>query len=300
MRRLILACALLLIAAAAWWFVGGRTQLSVSQPLTSDAIAQLEPEVCNESPLTQLLTIVPIAPRSFTRSMDIEQLALIDQYKGTGWRKVWILRLPAAYITQRTCDHGCKNWTGLGGDDLRVSQIYHLSLILTEDKVVPVTHVTKEQYDVGFPIDVTLYNRVWHPTKRHQTNAPRAMVNGYGRIDSKHPAKCREEESEIPELVRFRRIDPNERGGMHCGDQSAKGTKWEEKVYGKKIGDLTYEFIVDCHVNCRLYSDYNGCGLELMFPYNQLERWSFALGSINKLLDRYTAYIEFDDPNSHR
>src|SRR5581483_11356063 len=143
-------------------------------PLTSNAIAQLEPELCKESPLTQLLTIIPIVARSFTRSMDIEQLALVDQYKGTGWRKVWVLRLPAAYITQRTCDSGRKNWTGLGGDDLRVSQIYHLSLILTEDEILPVTHATKEQYNVGLPIDVTLYNTVWHPTKRHQTNAQSA------------------------------------------------------------------------------------------------------------------------------
>jgi len=300
MRRLILACGLLLIAAVAWWFVGSRTQSPAGQPLTAQAIAQLEPELCHESPLTQLLTIVPIPPRSFARSMDIEQLALIDQYKETAWRKVWVLRLPTAYVTQRTCDVGRKNWTGSGGDDLRVSQIYDLSLILTEDEVLPVTHATKEQYNIGLPIEVTLHNTVWHPAKRHQTNARRGMVNGYGPIDSTHPPKCREEESEIPGLVRFRRIDPDERGGMHCGDQSAKGTKWEEKVYGKKIGDLTYEFIVDCSVNCRLYTDYSGWDLEVMFPYTQLQRWSFAVASVKKFLDQYTAYIDYDDPNSRR
>jgi phage pi2 protein 07 len=37
-----------------------------------------------------------------------------------------------------------------------------------------------------------------------------------------------------------------------------------------------------------------------MFPYNQLERWSFALDSVNKFLDQYTAYIDYDDPKSHR
>jgi hypothetical protein len=249
--------------------------------------------------LTQLLTIIPIPPRSFTRSTDLEQLALIDQYKGTGRRNVWVLRLPAAYITQRTCDAGRKNWTGSGGDDLRVSQSYELSLILMDDEIIPATHAIKVKHDVGLPVVVSLHNRVWHPAKRHQTNAQRAMVNGY-RIDSKHPPKCREEEGEIPGLVRFRRIDTNERGGMHCGDQSANGTKWEDKVYGKKIGELTYEFIVECSVNCRLYTDYNGWDLELMFPYAQLERWSYALGGINKFLDQYTVYIEYDDPNSRR
>jgi hypothetical protein len=298
MKRLILACSLLFITAAVWWFGAGRTPSAASQALTSEAIAQLKPELCDASPLTQLLTIIPIPPRSFTRSMDLEQLALID-VNGTDWRKVWVLRLPAAYITQRPCDSGRKNWSDRGGGDLSVSQIYNLNLILTEDEILPVTHATKSQLDTGLPVEVTLHNWVWHPAKRHQTNAQRAMVNGY-RIDSKHPPKCREEEGEIPGLVRFRRIDPNERGGMHCGDQSAKGTKWEDKVYGKKIGELTYEFIVECSVNCRLYTDYNGWHLELMFPYNQLERWSFALGSINKFLDRYTTYIEYDDPNSHR
>jgi hypothetical protein len=123
-------------------------------------------------------------------------------------------------------------------------------------------------------------------------------VNGI--LDKKHPPRCREEEGEIPGLVRFRRIDLNERGGVYCGSRSAEGTKWENRVYGRKTGELAYEFIVDCSVNCRLYADYNGWELELMFPYSQLERWSFALGSINKFLDRYTAYIEYDDPKSHR
>jgi hypothetical protein len=296
MRRLILACGLLLIAAAAWWFVGSRTPSPADQPLTAEAIARLEPELCDASPLTQLLTIVPIPPRSFTRSADLEQLALIDQQEGSEWHKVWVLRLPAAYITQRTCDFGRKNWTGSKGDNLRVAQIYDLSLILTEDEILPVTRATREQYNIGLPIKVTLHNTVWHPAKRHQTNAQREVVNGHGT----HDPKCREEEGEIPGLVRFRRINPDERGGTYCGHQSAKGTIWEEKVYGKKIGDLTYEFIVDCSVNCRVYTDYNGWDLELMFPYTQLQRWSFAVAGVKKFLDQYTAYIDYDDPDSRR
>jgi hypothetical protein len=163
MKRLILACGLLVIAAGTWWFGSSRTPTPASQPLTSAVIAEIEPELCNESALTQLLTIVPIAPRSFTRSMDVEQLALVDQYRGTGWRKVWILRLPAAYITQRTCDSGRKNWHGSGGDDLRVSQGYELSLILMEDRTLPATHATKEQYETGLPVAVSLRNNVWLP-----------------------------------------------------------------------------------------------------------------------------------------
>ena len=66
MRRLILACCLLFIAAGAWWFGSSRTSAVASQPLTGAAIAQIEPELCSESALTQLLTIVPIAPRGGT------------------------------------------------------------------------------------------------------------------------------------------------------------------------------------------------------------------------------------------
>src|ERR1700686_1263177 len=274
MRRLILACCLLFIAAGAWWFGSSRTSAVASQPLTGAAIAQIEPELCSESALTQLLTIVPIAPRSLTRSMDIEQLTLVDQHKDSGLRKVWVLRLPAAYITQRTCDFGRKNWIG-SGDYLRVTQLYELSLVLMEDQIVPATRAIEGKQDAGLFVTVGLNNRVWHPAKRHQMIAQRAMVNG--RIDINHPQRCREEEGEIPGLVRFRRIDPNERGGTHCGSRGAEGTKWENKVYGKKIGELTYEFIVKCSVNCRIYTDYNGWDVELMFPYNQLKPWSFAL-----------------------
>ena len=296
MKRAILACVVVVIAAVAWF--GVRCMSSVERPLTPEDIARLEPELCSSSPLIQLLTIVPMDMRSLTSSLSTEQLALIDQYKGTGWRKVWVLRLPAAFITHRTCDSGRKNWTGTGGDDLSVSQRYELSLILTEDDAVPATRAAPGKYDNGLPVVVWLRNSVMDPARRHQAYARSSIVNG--RLDREHPPRCREEEGEIAGLVRFKRIDPNERGGMHCGRQSAQGTKWENRVFGRKIGDLTYEFIVNCSVNCTLDTDYHGWKIELMFPFQQLEHWPRMLDGISRLLDRHTAYLEHDDPNARR
>ena len=125
------------------------------------------------------------------------------------------------------------------------------------------------------------------------------MVNGF--LDPKHPPRCREEESQIPGLVRFRRIDPNQRGGVHCGSRSAEGSKWEHKVFGRKLGELTYAFIADCSVNCRLYADYKGWDLELMFPYERLAEWSSALDGVRAFLDDHTVHIDTDDdPNARR
>src|SRR3954447_10856930 len=154
MKRLILTCSFLFVAVAVWF--GGSWMLSAAnQPLTAETISRLEPELCNGSPLTQFLTIVPIAPRSLTWSTAIEQLALVDQYKGTGRRKVWVLRLPATYVTQRTCDSGRKNWVGSGGQDLSVSQRYELGLVLMENEILPATYAAKEQREIGFPVAIS-------------------------------------------------------------------------------------------------------------------------------------------------
>jgi len=105
--------------------------------LTPEEIAKLEPELCKEGSLSfrELTGVLPTLAGSSTRDMTPEQIALIDQLKATGRRKVWILRLPAAFITFRTCDAGRKNWTG-EGEYLRISQIYNLDLLLINGRVI--------------------------------------------------------------------------------------------------------------------------------------------------------------------
>lgn len=298
MKRLTVPCGVLLAGAIVVWWFGVRPPSAASAPLTPDAIARLEPELCEPSALVQLLTIVPMAPHSYTTSLDPDQLALVDAYKGTGWRKVWVLRLPAAYVTQRTCDLGRQNWTG-DGDNRSVSQLYELGLVVTRDGIVPVTRAAQEIRDGGLSVSVHLSNRVVNPDKRHRGNAQRAVVNGH--LDARHPLRCREEEGQIPGLVRFRRIDPDGRGGIHCGSRSAEGSKWENKVFGRKIAELTYEFIADCSVNCRIYADYKGWALELMVPYERLSDWPSALDGVRTFLDDHTVHIDYDDdPTAHR
>jgi hypothetical protein len=298
MKRVTVPFGLLLAGALVVWWLGAHPPQAASAPLTPEAIARLEPELCEPSGLTQFLTIVPIAPHSYSTSLAPDQLALVDAYKGSGWRKVWVLRLPAAFITQRTCDLGRRNWTG-DGDSRTVSQLYELGLVLTRDGILPVTRVAQEVRDGGLAVSVHLSNHVMNPDKRHRMNAQRSMVNGH--LDAQHPLRCREDEGQVPGLVRFRRIDPNERGGVRCGSRGAEGSKWENKVFGRKIGELTYEFIADCSVNCRIYSDYNGWDIELMFPYERLAEWSLVLDGVHKFFDEHTAYIDHDDdPNARR
>ena len=235
MKRLLIAGMLVLVAL--WWLPGYFRTPPAERPLTPEAIATLEPEICNGSTITQALTaVVPMNLGSPTTKQNLEQLALIDQYKGTGRRKVWVLRMPSAYINKRACDNGRKNWVGTGGDDMKVSQRFGIGLVLLDDRTIPVTLATKDEMSRGLPVQVYLINSVVDPEKWHRGNARRARINSF--IDETHPPRCREEETDFG-LVRFRRPDPDpERSGIHCGG-IARGDKWDTKVYGKKIGTLT-------------------------------------------------------------
>jgi hypothetical protein len=298
MKRLLAGVGLALLFVAAWSFGGLLTPSPASQQLTPAALARLEPELCKEAPWTILLTaIVPVLPESRTQGQQVEQIALIDQYKGTGWRKIWVLRIPAAYVTHRTCDSGRKNWTGEGADDLSVSQYYELSLIVTPNAATAATLASDETKAIGIPVTVSLTNRVRDPDKRHRTYRHRSFVNNtYKDTD---PPKCREEDTGFG-LVRFKRIDPNRAGGVHCGSRSGEGTIWESAIYGRKIGDMVYEFVVQCSVNCRAYTDYKGWSVELAFPHAQIAHWERMVKGVTDLLDRHTAHIEPDDPNAQR
>src|ERR1051325_11285313 len=114
------------LSRAAAWAVAAHVSLAgaaCAQQLTAADVARLEPEQCSEgSSLFRTLTgALPFLSGASTRDMTIAQLTLVDQYKASRRRKVWVLRLPAAFIAEHTCDAARSNTVG-SGDDLRVSQ----------------------------------------------------------------------------------------------------------------------------------------------------------------------------------
>jgi len=204
-RLLITVCLLLLAAAAYAW--SGRPRL---EPLTSESLAALEPEICSDSPWTIALTsIVPSLPRSYTRDMTIDQIALVDEVKTSHWRKIWVLRMPAAFITHRTCDSGRKNWI-LEGEYRVFSQSYEIEAVVTKDDIVPVTRADQSQRDAGVPVAIWLENRVNVSEKLWRSFGRMSFVNNIH--SDRQPPKCREEQSDVPGLIVFRRINSQERG----------------------------------------------------------------------------------------
>ena len=207
--------AVAVVAVAVWWFFAPDP---ATRPLTPAAIARLEPEMCSWGlGLTRVLTtIVPLNVGSPTRSTAVEQIALIDQYKGTGRRLVWVMRMPAAYIVHRTCDSGAQNWTGRGGNDLSVGQHYQLGLFLLDDRIVAATLATPEERDAGIAVVVHMTNTATDPAARYRFNAQRDWV--IGRVNgTKDTPRCAEAPSDLPGLVTFRRADPAVKHvGMDC------------------------------------------------------------------------------------
>jgi hypothetical protein len=263
--------------------------------LTPQSIAALEPEACTVSPWTIALTaIAPVLPRAYSRDTSLEQIALIDEYKPTGWRKVWVLRMPRSFITSRTCDAGRKNWIG-DGDDRVFSQHYEIDAVVTNDDVVPITRAEQSQRISGVPVQISIENRVTPPERRWKS---RVYIDGV--IDDRQPLRCKEEPSDVPGLIAFRRINEEERDGMRCGDNGGVGTRWEKTVYGKKVGDRSYEFVVNCVVNCRLHGEYQGWTVELAFERKNLPQWTLMMGGARAFLDRTTMVIDHDDGTGHR
>jgi hypothetical protein len=78
------------------------------QPLTAEDVAKLEPALCQPaSSFFQAITAaLPFLVRSRTTDIAPEQIALVDHHKASGRRKAWVLRLPAAFIDERTCGAG--------------------------------------------------------------------------------------------------------------------------------------------------------------------------------------------------
>ena len=100
--------------------------------------------------------------------MTPEQIALIDEHKASGRRKVWALRLPAAFTVSRTCDAGRKNWVG-EGDSVRVSQGYELALIMQGDRIIPLSRASKGELEQGIRTRIHLKNTVRGPATIHRS-----------------------------------------------------------------------------------------------------------------------------------
>jgi hypothetical protein len=254
--------------------------------LTADEFGKLEPEICKQGSdsFRALTGVFPTLAGSPTRDMTPEQIALIDQFKFSGRRKVWILKVPAAFITSRTCDAGRKNWTG-EGDELRVSQIYDLDLLLLDDRVIAKTLATNEETSSGIAVKVTLYNHVIDPQKLSQIYVEKSWMIGRASVDG--PPTCHEQPSNIGGLVEFKRINPSVGSPFDCGGA-------RHGVFAKKSGERQYDFIADCQVNCQVYRDYEGWSVEYSYNLRHLENWESIHGRIKKLLDEWTLHIDRD------
>jgi len=208
--------------------------------LTADEIGKLEPEICKQGSdsFRALTGVFPTLAGSPTRDMTLEQIALIDQFKFSGRRKVWILKVPAAFITSRTCDAGRKNWTG-EGDELRVSQIYDLDVLLLDDRVTAKTRATNEETSSGIAVKVTLYNHVIDPQKLSQIYLDKSWM--IGRADVFGPPTCHEQPSSIAGLVEFKRINPSVGSPSDCGER-------RHGVFAGKSSEGRYDFVMYCEV----------------------------------------------------
>ncbi len=215
--------------------------------------------------------------------MAIEQVALIDQYKAERRRKLWILRLPAAFISQRPCDSGRANWSGVG-DHMQVTQIYWLNVVLLEDRLIPNTRATNTEMENGIKIVVVLNNRVWDPKLRHQAFYQRSAVVSSIGVDG--PPRCRDVPSEFPDLVIFKRIDPDVRSNLDCESAHDRG------VYAKKLDNRVYEFVAFCWVNCRVERDYHGWAVTYSYPYARLAEWQRLHERLERFLDLHTVHLD--------
>jgi hypothetical protein len=259
---------------------------AAAEQLTVDEIGKLEPELCKEGSYSYraLTEALPTLAGSSTRDMTPEQIALIDQSKTSGRRKVWILKMPAAFITFRTCDAGRKNWTG-EGDYLKISQNYDLDVLLLDDRVIAKTRATEDETSVGIAVKISLYNRLRDPQRLHRLNEERSWIIGRAPING--PPTCHEQPSNIAGLVVLKRIQPNAGSPLDC-----EGGR--RNAFAKKSGQQQYDFVADCQVNCQIYGDHDGWSVEYFYSLRHLEKWESIHDRLKKLLDEWTLHIDRD------
>jgi hypothetical protein len=211
-----------------------------------------------------LTTILPMSIGSPTGDLQSEQIALISQFKPEHRRKLWVLRMPAAYIMQRTCDMGAQNWVGQD-DYIQVSQRYGLGLILSDDHAVPVTRATDSQRQSGISVFVQITNSVIDPDRLHQTYATRASIHGFVVGHNDQPS-CAEQPSAIPGLITFKRINPDVDSSLDC-----EGILHTLSVFARKVGDRS-DVVIECWARCMMYGDYEGWAMEYLLDREHLER----------------------------
>jgi hypothetical protein len=284
MRRLALQIIrrLLYLGAAgvALWLMFGRFPPA---PI-SDDLSKLEPEMCTPSVFTTTLTsIVPINVGSPTKSLATEQIALVREYKPEQRRKLWALRMPAAYIMQRPCDTGRKNWIG-EGDYVQVGQLYGLGFILADDREVAATRATDQERKDGIAVFVQLNNEVSNATAMHQSNANKSYVlGGHDR------PTCAEQPSTLPGLVTFKRVSPDLKSAMDCEGQFYSGG-----VFAHKVADRSYDVVIGCVARCEMMSDYEGWPIHYAFDRPQLEKWQIMHGRVMQFLADHTFHFDHD------
>jgi hypothetical protein len=247
-------------------------------PLTREEVAKLEPEICKASWSRAITGALPVLVGSSTADMTPVQIALVDQYKPEGRHKVWVIRIPAAFVNYRTCDLGRENWIGTG-DYVKISQHERLALIILGGEVVPASRASKKELESGIKIDVYLHNTLRAPRLRHQAYAGRLDVIGHViRPDfSSGGPLCRDVPSEIPGLVTFKRIDLNIRDRSDCEGAQKNG------VFARKLDNLVYDFIAACSVNCTVRRDYHGWDVTYSYAYVRLAEWQ----RIHELLETF-------------
>jgi hypothetical protein len=270
------------------WLVFGRYP-----PIgITDDLSRLEPEMCSTSTLTAIVTRtltagLPLNSGSPTDSLKPEQIALISEYKPQHRRKLWVLRMPAAYIMKRPCDNGRQNWVG-AGEYIQVSQHYGLGFILAEEQDLPVTRSTDEQRKAGLPVFVELKNSLVNPERRHKGNAGSSYVIGHVLHHPDQPS-CAERVSNLPGLVTFKRINPEVVSQMDC-----EGQFYESGVFARKVGDRSYDIVIGCSVRCRMYSDYQGWNIEFLFDREHLGKWQTMYDRVTRFLASHTFHLDRD------
>jgi hypothetical protein len=284
-----LSAALVLAAMVGTSVLRSNNSRSTKQ-ISLEEVAKLEPELCKpgSSAFRGVTAALPTLVGSLTQSMTPEQIAFIDQYKASGRRKVWVLRMPAAFITSRTCDSGRQNWQG-EGEDLSVAQHYQMRLVALPDRLLPLTHANDDEKKTGVQITVDFHNKVRDPDFRHRVYEKYSYV--VGQIDVRGGPRCHDVPSEIAGLVQFKRIDPNIQHPIDCEGNYARG------VYASKIDHLVYDFIVTCQENCRAQRDFHGWGVEYSYHYTKLGEWRQLHERLGQFLTEHTIYMDEDRGN---
>jgi hypothetical protein len=168
--------------------------------------------------------------------------------------------------------------------------------LLLADKIVPLTAAASTDVEKGTSVQIAIRNQVTVPSSLHRSY--HRAIFATRRISDADPAICRDEPGDIAGLVRFRRIDPNVARSGDCEDGNHLPPhlrKLENKVYAKKLAELTYEFIAKCNANCSVRNDFNGWGLQYSYDFSHLKDWQQIHQAVAQFLSEHTIYQDRED-----